>query len=219
MKHAVRSLATIIVLFVALSGCLQGEDSGVATFSGDSTSGSNNAPTISGSPQAAITMGSKYSFTPNASDPDGDTLTFSIQNLPVWAAFDSTTGTLSGTPSLADVGVFTGIVISVSDGTDTASLPAYSITVSQAQLGSMSLSWTPPVTNTNGTALTDLAGYRIYYGISEGNYPNRVVINSAGVSSYVVDNLAPDTYYVVATSVNSTGIESAYSNVAIKTVN
>ena len=44
------------------------------------------------------------------------------------------------------------------------SLPAFSITVTQVGLGSMSLSWTPPTQNTDGSALTDLAGYKLYYG-------------------------------------------------------
>ena len=82
----------------------------------------------------------------------------------------------------------------------------------------MTPSWTAPAQNTGGTTLTDLAGYRLYYEISEANYPNRVENDTAGLTTYVVDNLAPATYYVVATSVNATGVESAYSNVAVKTV-
>lgn len=211
--------ATIAVLLAiaTLAGCLtkEGSDPG-ATGGGNQTQ--NNPPTISGIPQTAIMMGNTYSFKPTASDPDGDSLTFSVRNRPLWASFDSSTGQLSGQPSLSDVGVFQRIEISVSDGMATTSLPEYSITVSQVQLGSMTLSWTPPTQNTDGTVLTDLAGYRIYYGPSEGNYPNRVIIDTAGLASYVVENLVPDTYYVVATSVNAMGVESTYSNVAIKTV-
>ncbi len=72
-----------------------------------------------------------YSFTPTASDvDDGDVLTFSILNKPEWAAFDSTTGTLSGTPGADDIGSFDGIVISVADTAGaTASLPVFSIIV------------------------------------------------------------------------------------------
>ena len=60
--------------------------------------------------------GTAYSFTPTASDPDGNTLTFSIANKPSWATFNTGTGRLQGTPSAGDVGTTTGIVISVSDG-------------------------------------------------------------------------------------------------------
>jgi hypothetical protein len=200
-----------------LTGCLA-KDGSETGFTGGGQDTLNSPPVISGNPQTAIMMGDSYSFTPTASDPDGDSLTFSVQNLPDWVSFDSPTGRIAGQPSLVDVGVFERIVISVSDGIASASLGEFSITVSQGALGSMTLSWTPPTQNTDGTALTDLAGYRIYYGISQGNYPNRVVIDTAGITSYIVDNLVPNTYYVVATSINSFGIESAYSNVAVNTV-
>ncbi|MCC2606356.1 Ig-like domain-containing protein [Planctobacterium marinum] len=89
----------------------------------------NVAPTISGLPATTVTEGVSYQFTPSASDVNGDTLTFSIVNQPAWTDFDSSTGTLSGTPGIADVGTTTGIVISVSDGEFSASLNAFSITV------------------------------------------------------------------------------------------
>ena len=215
----IRQVLVVVTIFpsLLLTGCLA-KDKPDAGFVGTEPPAQNSPPTISGSPQAAVMMGVNYSFTPTASDPDGDTLTFSIQNQPSWSSFNTATGELAGQPSLADVGVFTQIVISVSDGIETASIPGYSITVSQAQLGSMTLSWTPPTTNTDGTALTNLAGYRIYYGSSEGTYPSMIDINTAGLSTIVVENLIPDTYYVVATSINAMGIESSYSNVAIKIV-
>ena len=210
-------LLTISSMF--LSGCLTKEDTGSdSAFAGNPPVDQNSPPLISGNPQTAVMMGDNYSFTPTANDPDGDALTFSVSNLPAWASFSSGSGTISGQPSLADVGVYSNVTVSVSDGASSAGLPAFDITVTQAALGSMTLSWTPPTENTDGSTLTDLAGYRIYYGTSQGNYPNRVDVDTAGVSSYVVDNLLPNTYFVVATSVNSVGVESAYSNVAIKTV-
>ena len=65
-------------------------------------------------------------------DPDSDTLGFTIQNRPAWASFDTATGRLSGTPTAANVGTFSNIVISVSDGKATASLAAFTITVESA---------------------------------------------------------------------------------------
>ncbi len=90
----------------------------------------NDVPVISGIPSTKVIQDTFYIFTPDASDADGDTLTFSIVNKPSWAIFDTATGTLSGTPGNADVGVTSGIIISVSDGLETASLPAFDITVS-----------------------------------------------------------------------------------------
>src|SRR5581483_9628639 len=92
----------------------------------------NTPPKITGTPPTAAQAGTAYSFQPAGSDSDGDTLTFSITNKPSWATFSATTGHLSGTPGAADVGTDTGIVITVSDGTSSASLPAFAITVAAA---------------------------------------------------------------------------------------
>ncbi|WP_323815748.1 Ig-like domain-containing protein [Cellvibrio sp. NN19] len=90
----------------------------------------NDAPTISGTPSTSVDQDVPYSFVPVATDVDaGTTLTYSIINKPGWASFDSATGALTGTPTNADVGVTTGIVISVSDGTMSASLPAFNLEV------------------------------------------------------------------------------------------
>ena len=87
------------------------------------------APIISGIPATVVREGEQYSFTPSANDANGDTLTFSINQQPSWASFDSLTGTLSGTPNEAAVGTTTGIIISVTDGNSTASLPAFTLEV------------------------------------------------------------------------------------------
>ena len=94
----------------------------------------NDAPTISGIPGTLVAEGNPYSFTPTANDVDvGDTLTFNISHTPDWASFDEVTGTLSGTPSNSDVGIIGGLVISVSDGEASASLPVFSIVVSNTR--------------------------------------------------------------------------------------
>ncbi len=93
----------------------------------------NADPVIAGNPATTVEAGQLYTFAPTANDPDGDTLTFTVTNTPSWAAFDSATGTLSGTPADADVGTYADIVIAVDDGRGgTASLPAFLITVEQA---------------------------------------------------------------------------------------
>ena len=182
------------------------------------TSG-NRAPIISGTPQATVLTTSTYSFMPAASDPDGDPLSFSISSQPVWAAFDSTTGRLSGTPTAADIGSYANIRISVSDGTVSAQLPAFSITVTPTANGSATLSWTPPTENTDGSPLTDLAGYKVYWGSSSGNYTNSATIDNEGVTTYVVtDLLEGTTYYFTTTAFNELGVESSYSNEATKTI-
>jgi len=179
---------------------------------------SNRAPVISGTPNTSVLAGSQYSFTPTASDADGNALTFSVTNLPSWATFSSTTGRLSGTPTSADVRTYSGIVIRVSDGQATTSLAAFGVTVVAVATGSATLSWTPPTRNTDGSALTNLAGYRIYWGRSQGSYTSSATLNSAGLTSYVIDQLTPGTWYFVATALNSQGVESSFSNAANKTI-
>lgn len=220
MKVSVTSRILICLIFagtITLSGCLTKESSDVdATANPD---GTNRAPTISGNPAAAVRMGDTYSFTPTASDPDGDTLTFSVQNKPVWATFNTATGNLSGSPTLADVGTYDSVTISVSDGSITSSLAPYSVTVTQVALGSATLSWTAPTQNEDGSPLMDLAGYKFYYGTATGNYQTAIQIDNPGTTIYVVENLVPATYYFVSTAFNSSGVESAFSNEAVKVVN
>ncbi|QUJ66489.1 tandem-95 repeat protein [Photobacterium sp. GJ3] len=89
----------------------------------------NDAPVLTGLPPTEVLEDSHYGFLPQVTDIDGDALTFSIQNLPVWASFNSQNGQLSGTPDNSHVGTSSGVMISVTDGTETVSLPAFSITV------------------------------------------------------------------------------------------
>lgn len=85
-------------------------------------------------------------------------------------------------------------------------------------LGSASLNWTPPTQNTNGTALTNLAGYRISYGTSATALTQVVQVANPSAVSYTVTGLAPGSYYFAVRAYTSGGTESALSNVASKTV-
>ena len=215
-KHQL--LAVAVALF-SLSACLSEQESTTGAESSETTTPSqNSAPSISGSPDTAVLVGDFYEFAPSAEDADGDTITFTITNKPTWATFDAATGSLTGQPLLGDVGLYENITIIASDGTSSSSLPAFSIEVTQVALGSMSLSWTAPTQNDDGSALTDLAGYNIYYGTAPGNYTHEIQIDNPSVSTYLIENLLPKTYYIVATAFNSAGVESRYSSMATKTV-
>ena len=139
----------------------------------------NTPPVISGTPPTSATAESAYAFQPTASDPDGDTLTFSVANEPAWAAFSATTGRLSGTPTASQVGTYA---------------------------------------NVDGSPLTNLSGYRVYWGTAVGDYPNSVTLNNPGLASYVVENLGPGNYYFVVSALSSAGTESSFSNVGSKTI-
>jgi hypothetical protein len=178
----------------------------------------NRAPTISGTPATTVVAGVAYNFQPTAADADGDPMTFSIANMPSWATFSTGTGRLSGTPTAANVGTFSNVTISVSDGKVTRSLAAFTITVNATANGSVTLNWTPPTANSNGSTLTDLRGYRIYFGTSPGSLTQMVEVGT-GLTSYVVTNLSPATYYFSMTAYNSLNEESSRSNPVSKAVN
>jgi hypothetical protein len=180
----------------------------------------NTAPRISGTPPTSVTAGQSYSFTPTASDAEGQKLTFSITGKPAWAAFDTATGRLSGAPTSANVGVTSGIVISVTDGQYTTSLPSFAVEVKSAPtVGSATLSWVPPKTNVDGTPVTNLAGFRIAYGTSSSNLSQTVTIASPSITSAAIENLASGTWYFAVKAYTTTSVESDLSNLASKTVN
>jgi len=174
--------------------------------------------TISGNPLTSVAAGSAYSFIPTASGASGTTLRFSIQNQPPWASFNAANGALSGNPGAANVGTYSNILISVSNGSSAASLPAFSISVNQVSNGTASLTWTPVTKNTNGTVLANLAGYRVHYGTSANGMKTMVTLANPSLTNYLVTNLSSGTWYFGITAYTKSGMESSLSNVGQKTI-
>jgi hypothetical protein len=83
---------------------------------------------------------------------------------------------------------------------------------------SADVSWTAPTTNINGSALTDLAGFRIYYGTSSGKLNQTIDVPNAAASDYVVQGLAQGTWYFAVAAYTNEGLESGLSSVASKTI-
>jgi hypothetical protein len=227
-RSARGAVACLIAIFsLALGGCLEDERTSAATTSSAATAAittpstgtaqANRAPSLSGTPVTSVVAGQPYQFSPLAADADGNALSFRVQNAPAWATFNATNGTLSGTPGAGDIGTFSGIIISVSDGVTTTSLPAFAIAVTQIATGSATLSWVAPTLNTDGTALTGLTGYRIYFGTNASALTQWVDVPNASVSTYVLGNLSPATWYF-AVKAMANGVESNFSNLASKTV-
>ena len=171
----------------------------------------NLPPTIAGTAAPSAPVGQHYAFTPTAADPNNDTLSFNVSGKPAWARFDASKGTLYGLPTAGDIGVFNNIVISVTDGKATASLAPFSITVANAVARSVTLNWTAPTRNTDGSALTNLAGYKIYYGKVSRQYSNVVTVQGAGATSYAVTGLTAGAWYFAIRSVDVMGVMSNYS--------
>jgi hypothetical protein len=173
-------------------------------------------PTIAGQPAPEVMVGQPYAFTPTATSPSGARLAFAIVGQPRWATFDPASGRLAGTPTAADVGRY-DVRISAGDGTQTAVL-AFAVTVTPAPAGRATLSWAAPTTRTDGTPLTNLAGFRIYYGTSANALGQRLEIRNPSISTAVVENLTPGTWYFAASAVDADGQESYLSGTASKTI-
>jgi len=83
---------------------------------------------------------------------------------------------------------------------------------------SVDVTWTAPTTNTNGSALTNLAGYRVYYGTNSSALNQSVDVPSAGATDYVVTGLTAGTWYFAVAAYTNTGLQSAYSSVVSKSI-
>lgn len=220
MKHSVvktggRTSWLATFALVVLAGCGGGGDSEKTSAP---ATGANSVPTIQGSPSTSVVAGQAYSFQPSASDADGDTLTFSVTNLPAWASFNQTTGRITGTPAAADVATYSNIRVTVSDGEASASTASFAISVTDVGTASVTLSWTPPTQNEDGSTLTNLAGFEVHYGQSQSNLDQSVQVTNPSVNSFVVDNLSAGTWFFAVRSVNGQGVTSQMSAVASKTV-
>jgi hypothetical protein len=141
----------------------------------------------------------------------------------VWASFSTTTGALTGTPTAGAVGPTGSITITANNGSSSASLSPFIIQVSAGVVNppttsAATLSWTAPTHNTDGSPITGLTGYHIYYGTDQSHPSQTITLTGATSTSYVVQGLAPGTYFFTVVAYNSLGIDSPNSNVAVKTI-
>jgi len=169
---------------------------------------------IAGVPPATVQPGQSYTFAPHAVAAGPLIPHFEIENLPGWASF-GWAGQLTGTPAATDAGTYSGIVISIVAGQVRASLPTFSISVQAANgvAAPATISWMPPVTNVDGSVLTDLAGYRIYVGRTPNQLVPILALDNAAVTSYLLEGLSTGLNYFAMTAMNSRGVESTLSAV------
>ena len=125
-----------------------------------------------------------------------------------------------GAGSNLDVQLSTGAHTVTASVTDSGNLSANSnITASMnaPSYGEAQLSWSAPTENTDDSTLTDLSGFKIYYGQSAVNLNQSITISDAGATTFLVQSLVTETtFYFAVTAVNSLGIESELSNVSSK---
>jgi hypothetical protein len=171
-------------------------------------------PVLTGTPAGVAVVGANYDFVPQVLNAPPSALSFSIAGKPDWATFNPTTGELTGVPAPAQVGIDRDIVIIASYARGTAALAGFSIQVLPAPLAdrSVTISWTPPATNTDGSVLTDLAGYRIYYqrfDVRNWGAQQSQMVADPKVTSAVLQGLLPGTYTLCITAYNASNVESA----------
>jgi hypothetical protein len=199
------------------------------TSSGSLTSTTSYSLTCSG-PGGSVTLDRTVMVNP-APPPPAPKVTLSAADTVIdegattslnWSSSDATECTASGgwsgsrsTSGSAVVGplsVRTTFSISCS-GAGGSALAMVAISVN----GTMSLSWIAPSENVDGSPLTDLSGYRVYYGEVSRNYPDMTEVSDPNTTNTSIALPSGD-YYVVMTALDEEGNESAYSNEVLKVV-
>lgn len=84
--------------------------------------------------------------------------------------------------------------------------------------GSATVNWTRPTTNTDGSALTNLSGYRILFGLNANDLTQSMSVNNPSATSATIPALGAGTWYFAVRAVNSSGSESDNSNLVQKTI-
>src|SRR5262249_25591330 len=186
----IRNVAVCGLLTLALTAC--GMD---GTSTSGSGSVSSDAPSLVNPSVGVIERGSSANESP---------ITAALDNpAPSQPASDGTTTT--GTGSGGTTGTGSGGTTGTGTGGTVASNPP--------STGSATLDWTPPTENADGSALTNLAGYTVYYGTSPTNLTQSVKIANPGLSAYTMTNLAAGTWYFAVSSYSSSGAESVRSGI------
>jgi hypothetical protein len=218
------SLSVLLIGGLLLAGCGGGTVSPTTAMAAATPAA---APTLTpveltGTPATSVTAGQNYLFQPKVSQ-GGGVVTFSIKGQPTWATFDADTGALTGTPATANEGTTGSITITGTNGSSNSSIGPFAVTVKAPAppppaTGSATLTWTAPTENTNGTPISGLAGYHIYYGTTQNAWTTTITVASPTQTSYVVSGLAHGTYYFAVVAYNAAGMDSPESNVASKTI-
>jgi hypothetical protein len=215
-------LSALLIAASLLAGC-GGASAPVTPASVANATATPSSPAgtpveLTGTPAASVTAGQNYAFQPTVTQGTG-TVTFQIQGKPTWATFNNSTGALTGTPTSANEGTDGGITITGTNGSSSSSIGPFTISVQALPTppppitGSVTLVWTTPTQNTDGTPIVGLTGYHIHYGTSASALTTTITITDATQTSYVVSGLAHGTYFFAVDAYDAAGDDSSLSNV------
>lgn len=218
--HRIASPASIILaLALSVTACSSGSGGGPpAAADGKAPQSSGELVVIITNPDAA-----EIDTTDDAMDIAGTASSEAGVSSVSWETDKGESGTASGAESwsVEQVPLALGantITVTATDASGANQSDSIIINRENEGTGSATLSWVAPTERTDGTALTDLAGYRIHYGRMSGVYDYQIDINTPGIATYVVENLVPGEWYFAVTAYDSTGLESDYSNEARRTI-
>jgi len=193
-RHGVY-VGAVAALGFALSGCGGGGTSGSSSAAAAAT---GSAATQSTAPaQSASGSGGTSASAASAGTGSGSSTSAASTGS---GSSTSTASTGSGSSTST-----------ASTGSGSTSSSSSSSTPPKKTSDSVTINWTPPTENTNGSPLTNLAGYDIHYGTSSGSLTKKISISNPGIATYVVSNLAAGKYYFAVAAVNSSGTESPLS--------
>jgi hypothetical protein len=215
--HPRFAMIAMVAACLALTACKDDVTTASTGTPASSSSGQSTGVALAGAPLTTATAGSNYLYQPSLTQGSGD-VTFSVAGMPKWATFDSSTGVLTGTPATSDEGKTGPITITATNGTSSASVGPFTIQVNAPTAATVSLAWNAPTTNADGTPITGLAGFHIYYGTTAGALSTTVNVSSPSTTTYVVKGLTHGTYYFSVVAYNTSGQDSKSSNMATTTI-
>jgi hypothetical protein len=110
--------------------------------------------------------------------------------------------------------IFAGLSACGGSGNSTVTSSATSSAPPTPTNNSITLSWSAPTQNSDGTPLTDLAGYTLHYGTTSQDYTGTIQVTSPATTSYVVSDATfpAGTYYFAISSYNSLQVSSPLSS-------
>jgi hypothetical protein len=149
-------------------------------------------------------------------------VTVTLPNAPTYTATFSSTGSYSRVITVkfrADAAATLRVNYTQTAGPGSINMQGAALSEAAVlPTGSAILTWQPPALNIDGSPIIDLAAYKVYWGTTQGTYPQSAQIASLAAGTHTVTGLARGTWYFVVTALNAQGAESSYSNVWSKTV-
>ncbi len=206
-SRSVAQHALTLLLALSISACLS-----------DSAKDAAFSLTIT-SPSSASTVDTVDTTVSLAGNASSDMGIFKV----AWANDRGGEGIANGTETwqIASIALELGqnrITVTAEDTAGATASRSIVVNRESGQAGAVSLSWAAPTTRTDGSPLTNLAGYKIYYGRMSGVYDYQIDINNPGILTYLVENLVSGDWYFALTAYDSQGIESDRSGEAIRKI-